>query len=123
MSRYFVFHSPSSIVHRLSSSGVLLGLPFYRLKERVRLTTSPRRCLGGEGRAGTIGVAVVTCPSTCRPSLGRCGDVDDGMAVYRGCCRGRVIPSGRRMGSCLLARLMTVEAGSRRGGGGSMVNG
>jgi hypothetical protein len=41
---------------------VLLALPFYRLKERIRLTTSPRRCLRGEGGAGTIGVAVATCP-------------------------------------------------------------
>jgi hypothetical protein len=106
-----------------SSSRVLLALPFYRLKERVRLTTSPRRCLGGEGGAGTIGVAVATCPGTCRPSLGRCGDVDDGTAVHPGCCRGRVIPCARRMGSSLLARLMAVEARSVRGGGGSTVNG
>jgi hypothetical protein len=41
---------------------VLLALPFYRLKEKIRLITSPRRCLGGEGGAGTVGVAVATCP-------------------------------------------------------------
>jgi hypothetical protein len=40
---------------------VLLALPFYRLKERIRLTTSPRRCLGGEGGAGTISVAMAMC--------------------------------------------------------------
>jgi hypothetical protein len=40
---------------------VLLALPLYRLKERIRLTTSPRRCLGGEGRAGTVGIVVATC--------------------------------------------------------------
>jgi hypothetical protein len=40
---------------------VLLALPFYRRKERIRLTTSPRKCLGGEGGAGTIGVVVAMC--------------------------------------------------------------
>jgi hypothetical protein len=89
----------------------------------VRLTTRPRRCLEGEGGVGTVGVAVATCPGKCRPSLGRHGDVDDGTAVHPGCCRGCAIPSGRRMGSCLLAQLMAVEAGLGRGGGGSMVNG
>jgi hypothetical protein len=89
----------------------------------IRLTTSPRRCLGGEGGAGTVGVAVVTCPGTCRPSLGCRGDVDDGTAVHPGCCRGHAIPCSRRMGSSLLARLMAVEARSGRGGGGSMGNG
>jgi hypothetical protein len=59
---------------------------------------------------------------TCRPSLGHHGDVDDGTVVHLGCCRGRVIPCGRRMGSSLLARLMAVEAGSGHGGGGSMGN-
>jgi hypothetical protein len=103
MYRYFVFHSLSSVVCRMSSSGVLLALPFYRLKERVRLTTSPRRCLGGEGGAGTIGVAMATCPGTCRPSLGHRGDVDDGMVVHPGCYRGCAIPYARCMGSSLLA--------------------
>jgi hypothetical protein len=41
---------------------MLLALPFYRLKERIRLTTSPRKCLGGDGGAGTIGVAMAMCP-------------------------------------------------------------
>jgi hypothetical protein len=76
----------------------LLALPFYRLKGRIRLTTNPRRCLGGEGGASTISVAVAMCPGACRPSLGRRGDVDDGSARYPGCCRGRVIPCGRRTG-------------------------
>jgi hypothetical protein len=40
--------------------GKLLALPFYRLKGRIRLTTNPRRCLGGEGGASTVGVAVAT---------------------------------------------------------------
>jgi hypothetical protein len=79
-------------------SAKLLALPFYRLKGRIRLTTNPRRCLGGEGEASTVGVAVATCPGACRPSLGRCGDVDDGSAGYPGCCRGRVIPCGRCTG-------------------------
>jgi hypothetical protein len=42
--------------------GELLALPFYRLKGRIRLTTNPRRCLGGEGKARNVGVAVATCP-------------------------------------------------------------
>jgi hypothetical protein len=42
------------------SSGELLALPFYRLNGRIRLTTNPRRCLRGEGRASTVGVAVAT---------------------------------------------------------------
>jgi hypothetical protein len=41
---------------------VLLALPFYRLKERIRIIASPRRCLGGEGGAGTVGVVVAMCP-------------------------------------------------------------
>jgi hypothetical protein len=106
MSHFSVFHRPLSIP---------LALPFYRLKRRIRLTTSPRRCLGGEGGAGTVGVAVATCPGRCRPSLGCRGDVDDGTAVHPGCYRGCAIPCGRRMGRGLLARLMAVEAGSRRG--------
>jgi hypothetical protein len=122
MSCYFVFRSPS-LVLRLLSSRVLLALPFYRLKERMRLTTSPRRCLGGEGGAGTVGVTVATCPGTCRPSLGHHGDVDDGTTIHPGCYRGRAIPCGRRMGSSLLARLMAVQAGSGRDGGGSTGNG
>jgi hypothetical protein len=84
----------SIIVCRPSSSEVLLGLPFYRLKERIRLIASPRRCLGGEGGAGTIGVAVATCLGTYRPSLGHRGGVDDGTVVHPGCFRGRVIPCG-----------------------------
>jgi hypothetical protein len=61
----------SFVLHCSSFIGVLLALPFYRLKERIRLTTSPRRCLGGEGRAGTIGVAMATCPVHAgRPWLG-----------------------------------------------------
>jgi hypothetical protein len=56
---YLVFFCPLlSIV----PPGELLALPFYRLKGRIRLTTNPRGCLGGEGKAGTIGVAVATCP-------------------------------------------------------------
>jgi hypothetical protein len=66
--------------------GVLLALPFYRLKGRIRLETDPRRCLGEEGGVSTIGAAVATCPGTCGPSLGCCGDVDDRTAVYPGCC-------------------------------------
>jgi hypothetical protein len=50
--------------------GELLALSFYRLKGRIRLTTNPRRCLGGEGEASTVDVAVATCPGACRPSLG-----------------------------------------------------
>jgi hypothetical protein len=62
----------------------LLALSFYRLKGRIRLTTNPRRCLGGEGGASTVGVVVATCPGACRPSLGRRGDVDDGTVVHQG---------------------------------------
>jgi hypothetical protein len=107
MSRFFVFRHPLS--------GELLALPFYRLKGRIRLTTNPRRCLGGEGGASTVGVAVATCLGTCRLSLERHGDVDDRTAVHPGCYRGRAIPCGRRMGRGLFARLMAVEAGSGRG--------
>jgi hypothetical protein len=46
----------------------LLFVPFYRLKGRIRLTTNPRRCLGGEGGTSTVGIAVATCPGACRPS-------------------------------------------------------
>jgi hypothetical protein len=56
--------------------GELLALPFYTLKGRIRLAINPRRCLGGEGKASTVGVAMATCPGACRPSLGRCADVD-----------------------------------------------
>jgi hypothetical protein len=95
--------------------GELLVLPFYRLKGRIRLTTNPRRCLGGKGEASTVGVAVATCPGACRPSLGRRGDVDDGTAGHPECCSGRAIPCGRRMGRGLLIQLMAVEAGSEGG--------
>jgi hypothetical protein len=95
MSHFSIFHRPLS--------RELLALPFYRLKGRIRLTTNPRKCLGGEGRASTIGVAVMTCPSTCRPSLGHHGDVDDGTAVHPGHYRGRVIPYSQRMGRGLFA--------------------
>jgi hypothetical protein len=78
--------------------GERLALPFYRLKGRIRLTINPRRCLGGEGGASTIGVAMATCPGACRPSLGRHGDVDDGTAGHSRCCRGRAIPCGRCTG-------------------------
>jgi hypothetical protein len=71
--------------------GELLTLPFYRLKGRIRLTTNPRRCLGGKGEASTVDVAVATC------------------------CSGRAIPYGRRRGRGLLVQLMAVEAGSERG--------
>jgi hypothetical protein len=103
---------PSSVV---TLSGELLALPFYRLKGRIRLTMNPRRCPGGEGRASTIGAAMVTCLGTCRPSLGRRGDVDDRTVVRPGCCIGRAIPCGRRMGRRLFARPMAVEARLRRG--------
>jgi hypothetical protein len=45
-----------------------------------------------------VGAAVATCPGACRPSLGRRSDVDDGTAGHPGCCRGRMIPYGRRAG-------------------------
>jgi hypothetical protein len=88
------FHPLLSVV----PLGELLALPFYRLKGRIWLTTNPRRCLGGEGGASTVSVAVATCPGACRPSLGHRGDVDDGMAGHLECCSGRVIPCGRCMG-------------------------
>jgi hypothetical protein len=97
-----------------SSPGELLALPFYTLRGRIRLTTDPKRCLGGGGGASTVGVAMATCPGACRPSLGRRGDVDDGSAGHLGCCRGRVIPCGRRTGHGLFVRLMAIEAGSGR---------
>jgi hypothetical protein len=93
----------------------LLALPFYRLKGRIRLTTNPRRCLGGEGGASTVGVVVATCPGACRPSLGRRGNVDDGTAGHLGCYRERAIPCGRCTGHGLFVRLMAVEARSRHG--------
>jgi hypothetical protein len=92
--------------------GELLALPFYRLKGRIRLTTNPRRCLGEEGGAGTIGVAVAMCPGACRPSLGRCGDVDDRTAGHLRCYRGRAILYGRRTGRGPFVLLMAVKAGS-----------
>jgi hypothetical protein len=61
MSILFIFSS--SIIRR--PLGELLALPFYRLKEKIKLTTDPRRCLGGKGEASTIGVAVATCPGAC----------------------------------------------------------
>jgi hypothetical protein len=95
--------------------GELLALPFYRLKGRIRLTTNPRRCLRGKGEASIVGVAVATCPSACRPSLRCRGDVDDGTMGHPGCCSGRAIPCGRRIGRGLLVQLMVVEAGSEHG--------
>jgi hypothetical protein len=92
--KMFVSFFPSSVL----LPGERLALPFYRLKGRIRLTIKPRRCLGGEGGARTVGVAVATFPGACRPSLGRRGDVDDGTAGHPGCCRGRVIPCGRCTG-------------------------
>jgi hypothetical protein len=103
----------SSVVRR--PPGELLALPFYRLKGRIRLTTNPRRCLGGEGEASTIGVAVATCLGACRPSLGRHGDVDDGTAGHPECYSGCAIPCGRCMGRGLLVQLVAVKAGSERG--------
>jgi hypothetical protein len=93
----------------------LLALPFYRLKGRIRLTTDPRRCLGGKGEVSIVCVAVATCPGACRPSLGRRGDVDDGTTGHPECCSGRAFSCGRRTGRGLLIHLMAVEAGSKRG--------
>jgi hypothetical protein len=70
------------------------------------------RCLGGEGGVSTVDVAVAMCLSACSPSLGRRGDVDDGMVGHLGCCRGRAIPCGCRMGCGYFVRLMAVEARS-----------
>jgi hypothetical protein len=78
----FLFFRPPSFVPLPRE---LLALPFYRLKRRIRLTTNPRRCLGGEGGASTVDVDVATCPGACRPSLGHHGDVDDRTAGHTGC--------------------------------------
>jgi hypothetical protein len=88
------FRPPLSVL----PPGELLALPCYRLKGRIRLTINPRRCLGGEGGASIVGVAVATCPSACRPSLGHRDDVDDGTTGHLECCRGCVIPCSRRTG-------------------------
>jgi hypothetical protein len=77
---------------------MLLALPLYRLKGRIRLTTNPRRGLGGEAKASTVGVAVATCLGACRPSLGHRGDIDDRTTGHSECCSGRVIPCGRCTG-------------------------
>jgi hypothetical protein len=47
---------------------------------------------------GAVEVAVATYPGSCRPSLGRRDDVDDGTVKHLGCCSGRAIPCDRRTG-------------------------
>jgi hypothetical protein len=67
------------------------------------------RCLGGEGSAGTVEVAVATCPGNGRPSPGCRGDVDDGTVKHPRCCGGRAIPCSHR------ASVVPLLTGSGRG--------
>jgi hypothetical protein len=90
-----------SEVEKISIFVVLFAEPsalsFIESSEGQGISKTLRRCLRGEGSAGTAEVVVATCPSNGWPSPGCHGDVDDGTVKGPGSCGERAIPCGRRM--------------------------
>jgi hypothetical protein len=91
-----------SEVEKISIFVVLFAEPsalsFIESSEGQGISKTLRRCLRGEGSAGTAEVVVATCPSNGWPSPGCHGDVDDGTVKGPGSYGERAIPCGRRTG-------------------------